>query len=73
MKKKMSKKNIIREICGFAILCSLIMIVVGFFAIVGCEDPMTHVINYGSILVGLAMIVSGVLCGYEANRIGNRV
>ena len=73
MKKKVTKKAIIRELCGFTILCSMIMMVVGFFAIVGSEDPITHMINYGSIMIGSAMILSGVLCFYEAHRIGNRV
>ncbi len=70
---KNKKRTIVREICGFTILCSIIAIIVGFFMVIGCEDPITNTVNYVTMFVGLALIVSGGLCGYEANRIGNGV
>ena len=70
---KNTKRTIVREICGFTVLCSIISIIAGFFMVIGCEDIITNTVNYGTMFVGLALIVSGALCGYKANRIGNRV
>lgn len=54
-------------------LVSLANIIVGFLMVIGCEDPITMVVNYTTVFVGIAMMVIGVLSLYAiVKKFGDR-